>query len=80
MLFLLPVGFLVIGAPLDPLKTMVVVLSLPLSLVMILTVWAFFKMVREDKNKGIITMKAPALYGLKLANREEKSKIVSEEK
>lgn len=57
MLFLLPLGFIMVGAPLDPLKTMCNVLALPLSFVMILTVVCFFKMVHEDKDKGIITFR-----------------------
>lgn len=78
MLFILPIGFLAIGAPLDPLKTMVVVLSLPLSVIMIFTVWAFFKMVNEDKAKGIITMKEPMLSGLKLTSDKTDSTDSSE--
>lgn len=57
MIFLVPLGFIVTGAPLSTLKTMVIVLALPLSFVVIITIISFFKMVYEDRNKGIFTLR-----------------------
>lgn len=67
MLFLVPLGFLLIGAPLGPLKTMVIVLALPMSFVLIITVVSFLKMVYEDKDKGIIVFKESWISSIKTA-------------
>jgi BCCT family betaine/carnitine transporter len=57
LLCVIPISFILMGAPLKPLQTMTIVLAFPLSFVVILTIICFFRMVHADAGKGIITLK-----------------------
>lgn len=63
VLCLIPISFILMGAPMKPLQTMTVVLAFPLSFAVILTVISFFKMVHQDKGKGIILLQESSGFG-----------------
>ncbi|WP_176461745.1 BCCT family transporter [Anaeromicrobium sediminis] len=54
---LIPLGFIMIGSPLQPLQTLSIALGLPVSFVIILAAISFIKMVKADQEKGIINLR-----------------------
>lgn len=56
-LSLVPIGFIVLDAPLATLQTATIVLSIPIVLVVIIVGLSFFKMVKEDVKSGTLNQK-----------------------
>lgn len=52
LLVCLPAGFIISGSPLGPLQTITIIFALPVTLICIVTVVSFFKMVKEDVASG----------------------------
>jgi len=52
LLVCLPAGFIISGSPLGPLQTITIIFALPVTLICIVTVVSFFKMVKEDVATG----------------------------
>lgn len=52
MLVLLPAGFIMSGSQLGPLQTITIIFALPVTIICIITVISFFKMVKQDIAAG----------------------------
>lgn len=56
LLVLLPAGFIISGSPLGPLQTVTIIFALPVSVICIITVISFFKMVKQDVAAGVFEL------------------------
>lgn len=52
LLVMLPAGFIISGSQLGPLQTITIIFALPVTIICIITVLSFFKMVKEDVKNG----------------------------
>ena len=52
LLVMLPAGFIMSGSQLGPLQTITIIFALPVTVICIITVISFFKMVKQDVAEG----------------------------